>query len=134
MDIVKQLLDIYYKYEYWHKNKMPYDVAYSYHKTLLENGNIIVHIKDGKVLGYVEFWKITPEQIQKVINENFNADTENIKDGEVCYVANCWIQPEYRNNGVYKILKKKLFDANDSPYYVGQKAKFNKQLKIHRRN
>jgi ribosomal protein S18 acetylase RimI-like enzyme len=135
MDIIKQLLDIYYNEEFWHRNKMPYQTAYSYHKTMFDKGNIIVNVQDEKVLGYVEFWLINEEQLSHILDDGkFCGDTEDTENGDICYVANMWIDPQYRNNGIIKQFKREIFTKYKGKIYTGEEVKNNNRLRIHWRN
>jgi ribosomal protein S18 acetylase RimI-like enzyme len=122
VDIIDELLDVYYKNEYWHQNKMPEEEARKYHKKLLEQGNIIPYVDNGNLLGYVEFWRINFEQFGKIICKvPFSAYLQNVTDGNIAYLANVWINPEFRHSGVIKALKMKFFAANyKCEYFVGE--------------
>ena len=122
MDIINQLVNIYFKYEHWQKNKMPYDIAYAYHKKLYELGNMQIYEEKGKVLGYVEFWLINFEQFGRIIcHETFYADGENVIRGNIAFVANVWVDPQYRNSYIIKELKLKFFkNTFHCDYFVGE--------------
>ena len=121
-DIVKQLVEIYFREEYWQENKMPEDIAYNYHKKLYEQGNIQVFEKDGLVLGYYEVWRINFEQFGRIIcHIPFYADSEDVVNGNIAFVANTWIKSEYRNSYVYKVLRNLFFKHNfKCDYYCGE--------------
>lgn len=121
-NIIEQLTNIYYTQEWWQKNKLPFEEAVKYHARLFEKGRIIVYEEEGKVLGYVESWRINYEQFGRIICHNgFSAYLENVNDGNICYVANCWIHPEWRGGNVYKALRLKFFQQNHTcDYFVGE--------------
>ena len=120
--IVEQLNEVYWKSEWWQShNETPAGIT-NYHQAMLDKENIITYVLNGELLGYVEHWNINFEQFGRLIcHEKFIAPLENTTDGNICYVANTWIKPEYRNSFVYKELKYKFFEQNSHcEFYVGE--------------
>jgi hypothetical protein len=89
VDIVSQLVHIYYYEEWWMKNLMPLDKAVEYHRTRYENGDIHVYEENGVVLGYYERY---------------------FKDN-VCTLYNLWVEDLHRKGIVFKALKKHFFET-----------------------
>lgn len=120
-NIVVQLVDIYNEYEWWQKNKMPYEEAVKYHTKMFEQGNIQVYEVLGKILGYVESWAINFEQWGRIVcHAPFCSYSEDVNSGNIAYVANVWVHPNYRNGAVIAYLKKKFFEKNwMCEYFVG---------------
>jgi len=78
---------------------MPYEEAVKYHMKLLDDGNIIYYEENGVLLGYVETWNITYEQFGKLIcHAPFSAYLEDVKTGNIAYVANVWVRPDMRQS------------------------------------
>lgn len=121
MTIVDQLVRIYLEEETWHEKKLDEASAKLYTARLLEKGNILYYEFNGEVLGYVEFWNINFEQLGRIIcHEKFCADSEKTQNGNICYVANTWIHPLFRDGFVYKTLKERFFKANRrATYFLG---------------
>lgn len=121
-NIIDKLNWIYFHVETWHKKKMSEDEATKYHKKLLREGNILCYLDGENLIGYVEFWRINYEQFGRIIcREHFSGYLENIKDGNIAYVANTWIDEQHRNTQVYKELKLKFFSVNyKCDYFVGE--------------
>lgn len=136
-ELVEQLLDIYYKGEWWHKTFLPPEEARKYFTHLLDKGNIIIYEINGKILGYVEFWRINYEQFGRIIcGEEFSAYLEEVtNNGPICYLSNIWINPDFRNGSVLKLLRGMFFFANQNmDYFVGQsKTKKSEPIKVLRR-
>lgn len=88
----------------------------------LAKGRIIICEFDDKIVGYVETWRITFEQFGRLIcKAPFLLDREDIEHGNICYLANTAIHPDYRNSFVVKYLKEKFFEQNsDAEYFVGE--------------
>lgn len=105
MEPISQLLEIYYDYEEFHKNKLLINEARRYFKDLLEKGNIVCVFVDGKIVGYVEFWCVTLKQLQRIKEgEKFYPMDEDISRGNFAYVANMFIHEFYRKTWVVKKL------------------------------
>lgn len=132
LTIVEQLTDIYFNHEHYHRNKMSYDESIRYFRILVDSGNILYHIIEGEIVGYVEFWRITMEQLQRIRNkEPFSAEDENISDGEVLFVSNFWVSSFYRNGSVFKSLRKRLIRTNeDCESFAGEKSNMNKRMDL----
>lgn len=113
MSLIEQLVDIYYL-EDWHETRLSRPEAWKYHEAMLNNGNIIT-VSDGDILaGYVEQWRISYEQFGRIIcGEPFSALHENVINGQIAYVANTYIRPEYRNRPeVFRMLRDRFFEFN----------------------
>lgn len=92
--VVEKLTELYYTKEMWHKNIMPPSEALRYHKYMYEQGNIKVVFEKDEIVGYVEYWQTDFNGFMNIINDNvtFGPMHENIKQGEFCYIANCWVK------------------------------------------
>jgi hypothetical protein len=120
-DIPEQLAQIYIKEENWHLSKMPLEEAIRYHTKLYYQGNIQIYEIEGVVLGYFEVWYINFEQFGRLVaHVPFSGYHENIISGNLAYVANTWIHPDYRKGAVYKILRNRFFKmSNHCTHYCG---------------
>jgi GTP-sensing pleiotropic transcriptional regulator CodY len=108
---VEQLCDIYYKYEYWHNNKMPYPEAVNYHRQMLLQGNIKIVEDLGVVLGYYQVYLINKEQLNRlVLHKNFDERKEDILNGNIAYVANLWIDKSFRKGYVFREIRAKFLE------------------------
>lgn len=121
-NIILQLVNIYNEHEWWHKEKMSYEDAYKYHAHQFKNGNIFVYMKDEKVVGYCEYWRCDFRQWGRIVcHAPFSPLEENVTRGDVCVVANVWIDENYRKSEVVKSMEKEFFKRNCSAeYFVGQ--------------
>lgn len=120
--IVDQLSEVYYKYEWWHKNRLNKIELDKYHIKLLDNNNIIYYEENGELLGYVEFWRINFEQFGRLICQcPFSAYLEDVQSGKIAYVANVWIKENVRHTHVARVLKLMFFNANENcEFFVGE--------------
>lgn len=118
-NLIEDLITIYRTCEPWHKNLMSYEDAKDYHQKLF-NKNIFVYEEEGVVRGYVEFWRITYDQFKRIRDGGyFSAYTEDIESGNICFVANGWIDPMYRGSHVLKVLMLKVVRRNiDCLYFI----------------
>lgn len=121
MDIVEQLIDFHHR-ESWHKNGISDDVLRVYFKSVLSKGRILLCMDGERILGYCESWRINFEQLGRILcGAVFCADGENINDGNIAYVANAHILPEYQDGWVYKFLKDAFLKQNYAcEYFVGE--------------
>lgn len=130
-DLVYQLTDIYQKEETWHRTKLSIPESIKYFEKMIGN-NRIIWVYDYTLKGYVEFWHITFPQLSQIIRGEFKSGTENVNDGEICYVANVWVQPMYRKSEVFRELHDRLMEASSQcDYIAGESNKDNRKLKIH---
>lgn len=128
---VLKLTEVYFRYETWHENKLNYKNALVYFKVLLLSGNILVEEDKGLLVGYLEFYRVNNEQLQRLLDKNntFHASEEDITNGNICYVANAWVRNHYRNSWVFKKLQRRCKEANkECVCFTGEKVKFNKRL------
>jgi len=131
-NIAEQITDIYLNEEYWHEKKLTREEAIRYHKRLIEKGAIYYHEENEKVVGYMECWRINAKQLNRIKHhESFSAISEDINNGTIGFLANVWINKQYRNNEVAKDFKKfwdkKTYNCN---LIAGMRK--NKELRIHR--
>ena len=97
MDILAELREV-YKQEWWHTVKIPDKELDKYHSKLLKQGNIF-YIDRYTLVAYIEYWRITDGQLDEIlINNSWSAYHNNITDGNISFVANIWIHPDYRGN------------------------------------
>ena len=81
--------------------------------------------------GYIEFWRITPEQFRKILDKDFYVFDENITDGDICYISNMYILKEYRRGLAMNYLKTIFKNINrDCKYFVGHETNRNNRVKI----
>lgn len=119
--IVEQLVDIAQQYETSYKGKHHYTHDYNYHNTMLGKDAIITYVEQGIVLGYFEVWFLNFEQFGRLVaHAEFNQLNEDVVNGNMAYVANTWIHPDFRQGAVYKILRNRFFaKCNNKEYYCG---------------
>ena len=111
MNIIDQLYLIYLNEHPWITNKLPKYEIDAYHRILLSRGNIITETDEGKLLGYIEVLKITPEQLGRIIlDRGFSSTEEDSLYGDVGIVFNVWIDKDFRNTWVIKNLEKKFYE------------------------
>ena len=133
MNLINQLVNVYLAKEHWHRTKLSKEDAIDYFERLLKKNSIIWRADKGKLVGYIEYWKINLPQLYRVLTIGFSAYKEDINTGYICYVANTWIDENYRNT-IYKDLRNDLFKLNkDCYYFVGRDVERNNRLRVHRR-
>lgn len=122
MTTVEQLNKVYFTEEWWQSHSETPAGITNYHQGMLDKGNIITYIKDGELLGYVEVWFINFEQFGRLIcGDTFIAPFEDTQNGNIAYLANCWIKEEYRRSQVTNLLKIQFFrKCSHCDYFVGE--------------
>jgi hypothetical protein len=121
-NIIGQLVDVYLSdEEWWHKDKLSVEESYRYFSHVYKLGNIIVHLKDEKLVGYLEFFRLDFCKFGKyVCHEPVNPFKEDVRLGNVCVVHNVWIDKNYRGGSVFKDLKRQFYQNNrNCDYFVG---------------
>lgn len=121
-NILDNLYDIYLNEEWWIKDKLPKEEINKYHSKLIEKNRLLFIEKDSKLVGYVESWRLDYTQWGRIVcHEQFLPLVEDIITGDICYVANVWVDKEYRNSNVIKLLRNAFFMQNcDCKYFVGE--------------
>ena len=132
--IIEQLNNIYYKYRKV-TIILPVDELTSYHERHLMNGNIITYIVNGELLGYIESWKISYEQLGRICCNLTLAHEEDLISGNICLITFMYITPDMRNAEVFLNLGKTLIDRNKNcTHFVAmQFPKKHKQIQVYSR-
>lgn len=88
---------------------------------LLVKKRLFWHEEDGKIVGYCESWRLNYEQLGRLLcGVHFSPIHEDINSGNIAYVANVVIHPNYRKTSVLKILKSKFVELNNMcEHFVG---------------
>lgn len=108
--------------EWWQDPSMSDEILASYFDNLIKSGNIILYIENDIVVGYVEFWRINFEQLGRILcGAKFLAESEDITNGSIAYLANVHVIEEHRLKEPIKILKESFFKRNfHCDYFVGE--------------
>jgi ribosomal protein S18 acetylase RimI-like enzyme len=125
MGIVEQLVKLYYECEYEAHGKLTEFEALKYYDKMLANGRIQVITEGGNVMGFIESWRLTMEQLGRVVCwTNFSALYEDVTKGEVAYVSDIWVRPGRRDEGMVDQLIEAFKEANkDADYFVSKRVK-----------
>lgn len=105
-ELTEALTEIYEREESWHTERLSHNEALKYHQAILLNQHVITICNGQELAGYCEFY---------------------INNG-VCFVANLFIRPEYRQGKTIKMLKNKLFEVSKgAKIFIGERNKFQKK-------
>ena len=134
--MIQDLMRIYYEEEKYHKTKLSRKEAERYFKALLEKGRLLITRYEGSVVAYAEVFRINKNQLQRIImGQSFFPCTEDINNGDICYINALWVDPEHRNGLVSKELKRRVFFQNrDCKMFCGHRNKKTREFKVYRRN
>ena len=134
-DIIEQLYDIYINHEPWHTSRISKESFFKYTEKLIGQGNIFCVFDGSKVVGYMEVWKLNYSQFGRLVcGENVAGSDEDVLSGNLGFVANTWVDPEYRKSfgcmgGAIEMLRKMYFDfTRGVDYHCGQAKRKHAQL------
>ena len=122
--------------ENWHRSKLSPEESDRYHERLLLQGNIITFCRKNVVLGYLEYWRINPEQLGRIIlGIPIKTDVEDILTGPISYINNMWIDENYRNGEVFEMLSNMFLVKNrDAEFFVACRSlRNNKPMQVYTR-
>lgn len=123
MTLAEKLSDFYHKYDPIHKGENR-ERSRMLFQQLLDKGRVIVaYDNGGEVIGFVESWRLDYKQLGWYLCHRVypNLDIWNITDGNICYLANVVIHPDYRFKYVYQYLKTEFFRQNFvCDFFIGQ--------------
>jgi hypothetical protein len=124
MTLAEKLAEFYHKYDTVHEGTNM-ERSTSLFQTLLDKNRIILCTDAaGEIIGYVESWRIDYKQLGWTIcHPEYppNFDNWDIEHGNICYVANTVIHPDYRFKYVYQYLKTEFFRQNFAcEFFCGQ--------------
>lgn len=134
--IIRQLTDIYLNKENWHKSKLSKEESDLYHERLLVQGNILTYIVSGKLIGYLEFWRINFEQIGRLMcGHPIMIDKEDILNGNIAYINNMYIDLKHRNGEAFEMLGAMFLSKNkDADFFVTfRRLKHNSPIQVYTR-
>ena len=109
--------------------------AKAYFERLMMNGNIITYAQDGELKGFIEYWRITPEILGKVIIGLPISHDTDLLNGDVCLITHMWIDENERSGHTFYHLAAQFLKANmNVTHYVAlQNHKHHKPIQIYTR-
>lgn len=112
-----------------------HDEAIKYFERLMMNGNIITYVKDGELLGFIEFWSITYEQFGRLCCNQTLQHEENLTDGNVCLITRMWIINDLRNGETFLNMGRAFLEKNKNAqfYAAMQFQKKHKPIQVYSR-
>ena len=124
MTILKQLIKI---YKELHKDTLllSNEELVEYYGKMLENGRIEYVLENGELVGFMESWRLTYEQLGRVVCwKDFNAVEENVKDGDIAFISDVWVKKNERDGTTFELLLQGFKDSNkDAHSYISKRHK-----------
>ena len=122
--MIDQLLEFYYKYDRFQESYLPEPEARHIYETLLRRDRLhIYNDNSGRLLGYGESWRIDYSTFGRILcghNLYREIDTADIETGNIAYLANVTIHPDWRGTHVLRMMRNDFFTKNYScDYFVG---------------
>jgi hypothetical protein len=116
----KKLVEFYRKY-----NLVPSGLSNreleDYFRLLDGRGNLIVEMIDGEIVGFCEHWCINYEQLGRILVHGLiDARDENTQNGDIAFVANVAVHPDYEGKIIFEKMKVRYFMDNfNCKYFCG---------------
>ncbi len=138
--MIDQLLDFYFHHDKFQDEYLTEYRAREVYQYLLDKDRLhIFKDNSGELLGYGESWAINFEQFGRIIcgqNLYKNIEEEDISTGNIAYLANVTIHPDWRGTHVLRMLRNSFFTKNFAcDYFVGHaKRKKTQPIKVFTRS
>lgn len=115
---------------------LPHDEAIKYFERLMMNGNIITYVKDGELLGFIEYWRISYEKFGRLCCNMTLAHEEDLLNGNICLITRMYIVPDLRNTETFINLGRALLERNKHVdlYAAMQMQKKHKPIQVYSRD
>lgn len=112
--LIEDFREFYKLYDLGQGGMLSDEAIDKYHERMLNVGALTFETDtQDKLLGYIECWRVTPEQIGRIMfDEQFNVFTEDIEYGPICFVANITIRPDARRRNLLNLLKNRAIETN----------------------
>lgn len=116
MTLVDQLIDFYYKYDAFQDSYLDREEASGIYQILLDRNRLHLYLDNsGVLLGYGESWRIDYTTFGRIIcGHNLYKEISyvDIENGNIAYLANVTIHPEWRKTNVLRMLRNDFFSRN----------------------
>jgi len=116
MNLAEQLTEFVLNYDIVQSKDVPKEHIAKVFQTLIDKNRIILSQDfNGNLYGFVESWRINYQQLGWLMchpKNHPNLDHWNIEDGNICYLANIVIKPEFRKGWVARYFKQEFFKKN----------------------
>jgi hypothetical protein len=122
--------------EHWHTKKLSVDEADKYHERLMLNGNILTYIIEGELIGYLEFWLISFEQLGRLVCNQAVFCDENLLDGNIALINNMWIKEDERGALAFEVLAAQFLSrCKHADFYVAfRRTKRHQPIQVYSRS
>lgn len=136
MNIIEKIIDLYENILPKNQIMLPHSEALEYFERLMMNGNIITYVKDGELLGFLEFWKVNFEQFGRICAGVTLDHSEDLLNGNIGMITRMWITPTMRNGETFLHLGRAFLEKNQgcSHYAAMQFHKNHKPLQVYSRD
>lgn len=134
--LIDQLVEFYYKYDAFQTDYLDKAAIRRIYEILFNRNRLHIFCdNDSKLLGYGESWRINYDVFGRILcghNIYAQLDLVDIEYGNIAYLANVTIHPDWRHKEVLNILRNDFFTKNYScDYFVGHaKRKKTQPVKV----
>lgn len=93
----------------------------SYLWQLIDRGNIFWACDGDKVVGVCETWRVDYDLLGRMVcKQAVVVDAEDTESGNIAYVCNVWIHPDYRKGKTVLKMKREWYKRfHDCEYFCG---------------
>lgn len=133
MNIIEKITDIYENVLPKNPIMLSHEEALKYFERLMMNGNIITYVRDGELLGFIEYWKITYEQFGRLCCNLTLTHDDDLNNGNICLITRMYIVPDLRNAETFINLGRTLLENNKeiTHYAAMQFQKKHKPIQVY---
>lgn len=110
--MIEEIVNIYLNILPKNPIMLSHDEAMKYYERLMMNGNVITYIKDGELLGFLEFWRITNEQFGKICCGLTLTHDDDLTNGNICLISGMYIKSDLRNGETFLYLGRTFLEKN----------------------
>jgi ribosomal protein S18 acetylase RimI-like enzyme len=123
-DVTEQLVQVYLTNDYYERSLSELQIR-RYYSKMVRHGRVSYEVKDNLLIGFIESWRLNYEQLGRCICfKNFSAIEEDVSEGNIAYIADIWVHPDYRGTDVCDRLVQSFAELNlDADYYVSERIK-----------
>lgn len=132
-NILNQLWEIYNKCENWHQYRLTEEDFKSVKKYLIEKNCLFVEMINNEVIAYCETWCITYSQWGRITcDEMLYTYDEDLKGGNIAYISNLWINPDYQNSKLIESMTSRFTNLYGHCNHVALRRKHGEPFRTYR--
>lgn len=135
---MNDLVEFYRKYNLV-ESGLSDDELEEYFHIVDKKGNLFIE-RDagGRIIGFCEYWRINFEQFGRILCDGLiDARVEDTSSGQIAFVANVAVHPDWANGHLFTVMKNRFFTRNyHCKYFCGdsRRKKHHHTINVYKRN